>query len=251
MSIALDTAITGTVLVPPPSPRVAEIIADLAVADAHEAISEGRRWEAARKITAELDDGKSQRELAAEIGRSQTYVSRYARIWRGRESLDSRGPGAFGEAFAALSAKPAPAAIGARAESPETQAVPIPERARRELAAARACQDAAGEMLRAAGGAPVSYEQAVKIGRCLAGADAALNRSVAACLAHGIGRLQMAGIVGVWMPENPPAVSELLAAVAAWPAGPLAKLAMADDELRVPYLERSGSSQLGFANAAR
>jgi hypothetical protein len=38
-------------------------------------------WEIGEAIIAALDDGASQREVAAELGRSQTWVNRVARWW--------------------------------------------------------------------------------------------------------------------------------------------------------------------------
>jgi hypothetical protein len=40
------------------------------------------RWEAARLMVVELDGGKSQRQLAEEIGRDQSLISRCAKVWR-------------------------------------------------------------------------------------------------------------------------------------------------------------------------
>lgn len=236
--IALDTAIAGTVPVPP-SPRIAEIIDHERQADQLAAAADAHRWEAARLIATELASGKTQRQLAAQIGKSQAHVSFMARAWRDYHGNQDRP--AFTEVYQALKAAPAPSAIGAPVESPEARG--IPERALRELAAARALQDdAAGEMLRTADGTPVTYEQAVEISRRIAGSLAALERSITACLAYGMSRLQVAALAEQWTPD-PPLESDLVAAVMAWPAGPLAELAMADDELRAAYLARSGEAR--------
>src|SRR5579863_1373665 len=53
-------------------------------------------WKAAELIAAELADGKSQRELAHEIGKSQPHVNRMVRCWRLR---DTHGYQSFGELY--------------------------------------------------------------------------------------------------------------------------------------------------------
>lgn len=157
--IALGTAIAGTAPVPP-SPRIAEIIDHERQADQLAAAADAHRWEAARLIAAELAGGKTQRQLAAQIGKSQAHVSFMARAWRDYHGNQDRP--AFAEVYQALKAAPAPSAIGAPPESPEARG--IPPRALREMATALALQRAADEAFRAAGDS-VTYEQAVKIGR--------------------------------------------------------------------------------------
>jgi hypothetical protein len=48
------------------------------------------RWRAARLIAEELDDGKTQRVLAKEIGKSQTHVSLMAQVWRDYQGNQKR-----------------------------------------------------------------------------------------------------------------------------------------------------------------
>ena len=69
--------------------RVSRIILCETEADEHE--QAGRlRWEAAQLIAAELEAGKSTRDLAGEIGKSQTHVTRMARV--SGDSEDSGRP---------------------------------------------------------------------------------------------------------------------------------------------------------------
>lgn len=100
--------------------RVAEIIDHERQADQLAAASDAHRWEAARLIAEELDGGKSQRQLAADIGKSQTHVSFMARAWRDYQGNQLRPP--FAEAYQALKAKPVPAAI----EAPTSAIVETP-----------------------------------------------------------------------------------------------------------------------------
>lgn len=74
--IALDDALFGEIL----SPRVQQIIRLERQAD-------DAQWEAARLIAEELAEGKSQRQLAREIGKSQAHVFRMNRCWALRETL--------------------------------------------------------------------------------------------------------------------------------------------------------------------
>jgi hypothetical protein len=68
----------------PGDDRVAEIISHERQADDLSAQSDGHRWEAARLISEELPDGKSQRQLAAEIGKHHSHVQRMAKCWTWR-----------------------------------------------------------------------------------------------------------------------------------------------------------------------
>lgn len=68
--LSVDDALFGEVL----SPRVQQIIKLERQAD-------DAQWEAARLIAAELDDGKSQRQLAREIGKTHTHVRYMALAW--------------------------------------------------------------------------------------------------------------------------------------------------------------------------
>lgn len=59
----------------------------LAAAEAFQAQESTCRWEAAKGITGLLDAGLTTREVAERIDRSQSFVTRYARVWRApRES---------------------------------------------------------------------------------------------------------------------------------------------------------------------
>ncbi len=113
-----EVAVEGAVI-----PRVRQIIAHEQAADALDVAADAHRWEAARLIAEELAAGKSQRQLAAEIGKSQTHVSRMARVWQARESLETQQPGAFNELYQALAAKPVPAAIEAPPTASADEAV--------------------------------------------------------------------------------------------------------------------------------
>jgi hypothetical protein len=62
--------------------RVVRIRELEASADHHERVADRERWEAAELIAAELDSGKSMRQLGAEIGKSHTHVRRMAQVWR-------------------------------------------------------------------------------------------------------------------------------------------------------------------------
>jgi hypothetical protein len=77
--------------------RVADIIATWAQADGLEADVNALRWRVAEMITAELADGKSQRQLAREIGKHHSHVGRMAkcREWR----LKSPEPAPFNEVY--------------------------------------------------------------------------------------------------------------------------------------------------------
>jgi hypothetical protein len=72
--------------------RVAQIIQTESDADKLLAESDALRWHAAELIAAELADGKSQRQLAREIGKSQAHVSKCAKLWTlyGGDSLENR-----------------------------------------------------------------------------------------------------------------------------------------------------------------
>lgn len=59
-----------------------EIIAHELEADRLQREGDAHRWEAARLIVEELDAGKTQRALAAEIGKSATHVNHMAQTWR-------------------------------------------------------------------------------------------------------------------------------------------------------------------------
>lgn len=61
--------------------RIEEIVWHEAEAERLDQEADGHRWEAASLIAQELANGKSQRELAAEIGKSQTHVSLMAKVW--------------------------------------------------------------------------------------------------------------------------------------------------------------------------
>lgn len=61
--------------------RVEEIIKAEAEADRLQNETDAWHWLAAELIAAELDEGKSQRQLAREIGKSHQHVSRMVRCW--------------------------------------------------------------------------------------------------------------------------------------------------------------------------
>lgn len=62
--------------------RVDQIIYIEAQADKLEEDVNSLRWQAAELIWQELDSGKSQRQLASEIGKSATHVNHMAKTWR-------------------------------------------------------------------------------------------------------------------------------------------------------------------------
>jgi hypothetical protein len=88
MTIEVDTAIEGTVL----SPRVQKIIK-------LEQGAEWNHWEAARLISEELADGKSQRQLANEIGKSHTHVQHMAKAWEWQLKLPPSDRPPFNELY--------------------------------------------------------------------------------------------------------------------------------------------------------
>jgi hypothetical protein len=53
---------------------------------------DGLRWAVAEDIAAELADGKSQRQLAVEISKSQSHISKMLSAWKryGSDSLENR-----------------------------------------------------------------------------------------------------------------------------------------------------------------
>lgn len=104
--LTLDDALFGEVL----SPRVQQIIRLEREAD-------DAQWEAARLITEELDSGKSQRQLAREIGKSQTHVRYMAKCWLLRENYS------FHSSFSELYNSPE---IRAAIEKPEPAPGPEP-----------------------------------------------------------------------------------------------------------------------------
>src|SRR5262245_18111411 len=69
--------------------RITVIIDCEQKADAHLAEADALRWQAAELIAAELADGKTQRQLAEEIGKSQPHVCYMAAVWQ--RSLDNPG----------------------------------------------------------------------------------------------------------------------------------------------------------------
>lgn len=82
--VVVDDALCGEVM----PPRIRSIINHereavecTAAAGRMIALAEKHRWEAARLIVEELDSGKSQAQLAREIGKSQPHVHRMAKCW--------------------------------------------------------------------------------------------------------------------------------------------------------------------------
>ena len=61
--------------------RVAKIIECERQADQHAKAADELRWEAAELIASELAEGKTQRQLAGEIGKGHTHVCFMARTW--------------------------------------------------------------------------------------------------------------------------------------------------------------------------
>lgn len=61
--------------------RVSEIVRLEAAADVKDVEASELRWLAAELIVAELESGKSQRQLAREIGKTQQHVSRVKISW--------------------------------------------------------------------------------------------------------------------------------------------------------------------------
>jgi hypothetical protein len=89
--------------------RVEEIIRLETDADRLARDYEANRWETARLIAAELDDGKTQRQLAAEIGKSQKHVDYMARTWRLSENLGSQDRPTFNDAYHSSEVRGTPA----------------------------------------------------------------------------------------------------------------------------------------------
>jgi hypothetical protein len=91
--IAIDDALFGVVR----TPRVQRIISVEKAAERYDELADGCRWEAARLISEELADGKSQVRLAEEIGKSQAHVSYMAKTWRYNLGYSDRP--SFNEAY--------------------------------------------------------------------------------------------------------------------------------------------------------
>ncbi len=72
---------------------------EAAVAD-HDRLAEPHRWEEARLIAAELDDGKSARQLENEIGQSDTHIARKAAVWWRYGGANQVGRPPFGRCYA-------------------------------------------------------------------------------------------------------------------------------------------------------
>lgn len=120
--VALDDALFGEVL----SLRVQQIIRLEREAD-------DAQWEAARLISEELDSGKSQRQLAREIGKSQTHVRYMVKCWSLRENYS------FHSSFSELYNSPEIRAASEKPEpAPEPEHLPLgePEAPEPELAPA-------------------------------------------------------------------------------------------------------------------
>lgn len=79
--------------------RTEEIVRHETAAERLEGQAEHHRWEAARLISEELKAGKSQRKLAAEIGKDHKHVGYMKRVWSewGLKSPGERPP--FNEAY--------------------------------------------------------------------------------------------------------------------------------------------------------
>ncbi len=79
--------------------RVVEIIECEKQAEQHEAIADDFRWKAAELIAAELAAGKTQRQLAAEIGKDHRHIGRMNRVWQRFGDLGPQERPAFNEAY--------------------------------------------------------------------------------------------------------------------------------------------------------
>jgi hypothetical protein len=77
--------------------RIAEIKRHLSIAEGDERTVSAHRWEAARLIWEEIEEGKSRRELAREIGKSHTHVRYMYNCWDlvGRKLVVSGGSDAL------------------------------------------------------------------------------------------------------------------------------------------------------------
>jgi hypothetical protein len=105
--IAVDDALFGDVL----TPRVQRIIQLERQAD-------DAQWEAARLICEELAEGKTQRQLAREIGKGLTHVHYMAKCWRLRVHYSEHA--SFSEFYNSP-------AIRSGAQSPEPEPLPLGE----------------------------------------------------------------------------------------------------------------------------
>lgn len=79
------------------------------------------RWEAARLIVSELDGGKTQRQVAGEIGKSNTHVNFMAQVWRGYQGNQERS---FNECYRQVKSRPRPPEIEPApepAEAPDSE----------------------------------------------------------------------------------------------------------------------------------
>ena len=94
MTMATDSTISGTVL----SERVSRIIQNEQDAELYQAQADECKWAASEDIAAELADGKTQRQLGSEIGKSHKHVGYMATAWRKFGNLGSQRP-AFNEAY--------------------------------------------------------------------------------------------------------------------------------------------------------
>lgn len=114
--------------------RVQQIIEDEAAADQlDKAIAEQtaerdmRRWRAAENIAAELADGKTQRQLAEEIGKDHRHVGRMAQVWRefGDHGPQERSFDSYYQEVKRGKPKPDPQASASEENTPEP-ALPKP-----------------------------------------------------------------------------------------------------------------------------
>jgi hypothetical protein len=109
--IAVDDTLFGDVL----TPRVQQIIRLEKEAD-------DAQWEAARLISEELAEGKSQRQLAREIGKSQPHVLYMHRCWRLRDNYS------YHSSFSEVYNSPEIRAAGEKPDpAPEPEPLPLGE----------------------------------------------------------------------------------------------------------------------------
>ena len=79
------------------------------------------RWEAARLIASELESGKTQRALAAEIGKSPIHVSYMARVWRDHGVHHGVQERSFDSFYQEVKAKPPAPELPAPEPEPDEQ----------------------------------------------------------------------------------------------------------------------------------
>lgn len=102
-----------------------------AEADRLSASADALRWEAAELIAAELESGKTQRQLAEEIGKHHTHVGFMSRVWDKFGYLGIQGRPGFNGAYQQVK-RPNPEVSPESEPEPEPQSQPRPEPRPRE-----------------------------------------------------------------------------------------------------------------------